>query len=157
MIDGSVPAICTLTGAGSPTWSMRCRDFAVFQKRGSEVVISDTHRPAPMRLQSTRNGLSVTPAMGARITFGARVCGPMRMAPASLQRSRREPGHGDGCARELGRARRIAGREADVFGERGFGLRQRGGEGAAEGVAGTGGVDGRGGEGGDAQAGRVVA
>ena len=42
---------------------MRWRDFAVSQKRGSDVVISDTHRPAPRRLHSTRKGLSVTPAM----------------------------------------------------------------------------------------------
>ena len=67
---GSVPAICTLTGAGSPSWSMRCSDLRVFQKRGSLMVISDTASPAPMRLHSSRNGLSVTPAIGARITRG---------------------------------------------------------------------------------------
>ena len=69
--SGTVPAICTLTGSGSPTWSIRLRDFAVFQKRGSDVVISETAKPAPSRLLSNRNGLSVTPAMGARITFGS--------------------------------------------------------------------------------------
>jgi hypothetical protein len=47
------------------------------QKRGSEVVISETAKPAPNRLHSSRNGLSVTPAMGARITFGSMRCGPI--------------------------------------------------------------------------------
>ena len=60
---------------------MRCSDLRVFQKRGSLVVISDTASPAPSRLHSSRNGLSVTPAMGARITFGAMAYGPMRMRP----------------------------------------------------------------------------
>lgn len=31
------------------------------------------HKPAPMRLHSSRKGLSVTPAIGASITFGAMV------------------------------------------------------------------------------------
>ena len=75
-----MPAICTLTGSGSPTWSMRCSDLAVCQKRGSDVVISDTARPAPSRLHSRRNGLSVTPAIGARITRGWMAWGPMRIA-----------------------------------------------------------------------------
>jgi hypothetical protein len=51
--------------------------LAVFQKRGSLVVISDTAKPAPSRLHSSRNGLSVTPAIGARITFGSMRCGPI--------------------------------------------------------------------------------
>ena len=50
---------------------MRRSDFGVFQKRGSLVVISETHRPAPRRLHSIRNGLSVTPAMGASTTGGS--------------------------------------------------------------------------------------
>ena len=69
--DGTVPAICTLIGSGSPAWSMRWRDLAVFQKRGSDVVISDTASPAPSCLHNCRNGLSVTPAIGARTTRGS--------------------------------------------------------------------------------------
>ena len=69
--SGTVPAICTLIGSGSPAWSVRCSDLAVFHRRGSDVVISDTHSPAPSCLQSIRNGLSVTPAMGASTTRGS--------------------------------------------------------------------------------------
>src|SRR5690606_35495640 len=79
--SGTVPAICTPTGSGSSPWSMRRSDFSVRQKRGSLVVISDIARPAPSRLHSSRNGLSVTPAIGARITLGVLVWGPMCMAP----------------------------------------------------------------------------
>ena len=50
---------------------MRRIDLFVVQKRGSLMVISDTARPAPNRLHSSRNGLSVTPAMGASITGGS--------------------------------------------------------------------------------------
>src|SRR5690606_4746066 len=92
MAAGSVPAICTLTGSGSPAWSMRCTDLRVFQKRGSLVVISDTASPAPSRLHSSRNGLSVTPAIGARTTFGSMAWGPMRIPPLSQPRRGRASG-----------------------------------------------------------------
>ncbi len=62
---------------------MRRRDLSVFQKRESLMVISDTANPAPSRLHSCRNGLSVTPAMGARITGVSMRCGPICM-PAIL-------------------------------------------------------------------------
>ena len=65
-----MPAICTLIGSGSPAWSIRVRDLAVPQKRGSEMVISDTASPAPSRLTNSRKGLSVTPAIGASTTAG---------------------------------------------------------------------------------------
>src|SRR3546814_8029754 len=77
MTCGIGPAIWTPTGSGSSTWSMRRSDFSVPQKRGSLVVISDIARPAPSRLHSSRNGLSVTPAIGARITLGVMAWGPM--------------------------------------------------------------------------------
>jgi hypothetical protein len=32
------------------------------------AIISDTTRPAPLRFTSRRNGISVTPDMGARMT-----------------------------------------------------------------------------------------
>ena len=67
----SLPAICTLTGSGSPAWSMRARDLALRHRRASLVVISETASPAPMRLHSSRNGLSVTPAMGASTSGGS--------------------------------------------------------------------------------------
>jgi hypothetical protein len=44
--------------------SRRC-DLAVCQRLVSAVVISDVVMPAPKRRHSARNGLSVTPAMGA--------------------------------------------------------------------------------------------
>ena len=66
---------------------MRCKDLLVFQKRGSLIVISDTHRPAPRRLHSIRKGLSVTPAMGASTRFGSIVWGPMRMRRMLAARS----------------------------------------------------------------------
>ncbi|GAE60326.1 hypothetical protein XPN_2232 [Xanthomonas arboricola pv. pruni MAFF 301427] len=45
--------------------------FARAPEARVEMVISDTASPAPSRLHSSRNGLSVTPAIGARITFGS--------------------------------------------------------------------------------------
>src|SRR5687768_10895622 len=62
---------------------MRRSDLNVPQSFGSDVVISDTASPAPSRLQSWRNGLSVTPAIGARITLGSTRWGPMRTAADS--------------------------------------------------------------------------
>ncbi|UGA40930.1 hypothetical protein JOS77_10385 [Chromobacterium haemolyticum] len=44
-----------------------------------EVIISDTAMPAPNCLHSMRNGLSVTPAMGATISRFFNVYEPMRM------------------------------------------------------------------------------
>ena len=65
--SGSAPAICTERMPSSPSWFIRACDLAVFQTFGLLESISETTRPAPKRLQSWRNGLSVTPAMGANI------------------------------------------------------------------------------------------
>src|SRR5690606_1538922 len=46
--------------------------------------ISVTAYPAPMRLQSSRNGLSVTPAIGARISGGSIRWGPIIMTAPIL-------------------------------------------------------------------------
>jgi hypothetical protein len=37
------------------------------------AIISDTTRPAPLRFTSRRNGISVTPDMGARMTGSAKL------------------------------------------------------------------------------------
>src|SRR5690606_38058736 len=118
----------------------------VFQKRGSEMVISEAARPAPRRLHSSRNGLSVTPAIGASTTPGSIVYGPIRIAA----RSAREAGqhlvvarHRRGRAGVFGRQRGEAVGVTDVGGE---GLLRRAGQGrgqgAVEGIAGAGGVAG---------------
>src|SRR5437879_5212870 len=65
---GSAPASCTKRGSGSPSWSMRWRDLLVCHRRMSEVIISDAARPAPRARHSSRNGRSVTPAIGASTT-----------------------------------------------------------------------------------------
>ncbi len=71
-ISGSPPAICTERGSGSPVWSRRKRDFRVCQRLLSAITISDTARPAPRRRHKSRNGRSVTPAIGATISgFGS--------------------------------------------------------------------------------------
>ncbi|CAM5351010.1 hypothetical protein RLIN73S_07433 [Rhodanobacter lindaniclasticus] len=70
-IAGSWPAICTLTGSGSPAWSIRLSDLRVCHRLGSALVISEAAKPAPSRLHSRRNGLSVTPAIGASTTGGS--------------------------------------------------------------------------------------
>ena len=43
--------------------------FFVVQRRTSLVIISDAASPAPKDFANTRNGRSVTPAMGASTTF----------------------------------------------------------------------------------------
>src|SRR3954468_15784598 len=55
---------------------MRRCVLAVVQSRVSLVIISDAASPAPNRRAMTRNGRSVTPAMGASTTFEGNVYGP---------------------------------------------------------------------------------
>ena len=43
------------------------------------AIISETTSPAPLRLTSRRNGMSLTPDMGARITGSSILIGPMFM------------------------------------------------------------------------------
>ena len=47
---------------------MRWRDLDEFHNRVSEVIISEAASPAPKLRHRTRNGRSVTPAMGASTT-----------------------------------------------------------------------------------------
>ena len=52
----------------------------------AEAIISDTTSPAPPRLTIRRNGMSVTPDIGARMTGSSKRTGPMsigRMRKAS--------------------------------------------------------------------------
>src|SRR5690242_19832918 len=64
----------------------------VLHRRGSLDTISDTASPAPRRLQSLRNGRSVTPAIGATINGLANLCGPICIATCNrqLRKPRRE-------------------------------------------------------------------
>src|SRR5690606_40111061 len=65
----------------------------------SAVVISETAYPAPRRLQSSRNGLSVTPAIGARISGGEIGWGPIIMTVPILPGHGRRRDEGGGSAR----------------------------------------------------------
>src|SRR6476469_8920610 len=56
---------------------MRRCVLAVVQSRVSLVIISDAASPAPKRRAITRNGRSVTPAIGASTTFEGNVYGPI--------------------------------------------------------------------------------
>lgn len=53
--------------------------FLVDHSAVLEASISPTAMPAPMRLHSTRNGRSVTPAIGATTKRFLRVYGPICM------------------------------------------------------------------------------
>src|SRR5690606_12331300 len=79
IMAGSAPAICTATGAISPSWLRRRAVLTLSHRRGLLAAISDTAWPAPSRLHNWRKGRSVTPAMGATSTLLGRVQGPMRM------------------------------------------------------------------------------
>ena len=81
---GSLPTICT---ERIPSWLLRCLRSMVLRlwvRLRSEVNISATASPAPNSRQSSRNGRSVTPAMGATTTLFANVCGPMVRACEGL-------------------------------------------------------------------------
>lgn len=51
--------------------------FLIFYSLLSAMNISDTARPATILLHSSRNGRSVTPAMGATISGLGKVYGPI--------------------------------------------------------------------------------
>ncbi len=54
-------------------------DWRVCLIIASLAIISETTSPAPKDLTRRRNGRSVTPDIGARITGSARVMGPIAM------------------------------------------------------------------------------
>jgi hypothetical protein len=58
-------------GAASPSWLARREVFKLSHKSLREVTISLTAYAAPSCLHNMRNGLSVTPAMGATNTLCA--------------------------------------------------------------------------------------
>ena len=65
---GSHPANCTALGPPQPSTSAM-RSVALFSRTmAQDAIISDTTRPAPCCLARRRNGRSVTPDMGARMT-----------------------------------------------------------------------------------------
>src|SRR5262245_12775578 len=83
---------------------MRRCVFAVVHRRTSLVIISDAASPAPKRRAITRNGRSVTPAMGASTTLEGSVYGPMRAMPGGALSIDMASAGGAGPGAGVGRA-----------------------------------------------------
>src|SRR5215469_2441317 len=66
---------------------MRWRDLGVCHNLWSAVIISEAARPAPNVRHRTRNGRSVTPAIGASNTREGSVYGPIFTSCSSSTRS----------------------------------------------------------------------
>ena len=79
MTSGSQPASCTASGPSSGSLEAIFSVCRVARIMAWLAIISETTRPAPQALTTRRNGLSVTPDMGARITGSSRVTGPREM------------------------------------------------------------------------------
>ena len=71
MTAGSQPASCTARGASSGLLRLRLRLSRVSRMADCEAIISETTKPAPPALARRRNGRSVIPDIGARITGAA--------------------------------------------------------------------------------------
>ena len=71
MTSGSQPANCTAIGNSSAQAWASLIDCRVSRIMAWLAIISETTSPAPRRLTRRRNGRSVTPDMGARITGSA--------------------------------------------------------------------------------------
>ena len=84
---GSQPASCTATGPPQPSTSAMRRVVRFSRTIAQEAIISETTSPAPCCLARRRNGRSVTPDIGARMT--GRVNADRGLAGAELDR--REP------------------------------------------------------------------
>ena len=73
---GSQPASWTAFGPSALTWAMR--KVAAFSRTiAQDAIISDTTSPAPRLRASLRNGRSVTPDIGARMTGQSSVREPL--------------------------------------------------------------------------------
>ena len=84
MRSGSQPANCMETGSShgcQAAFWMLCRVSRII---ASDAIISVTVKPAPNRLTSVRNGMSVTPVIGARITGTSMRLGPIWMGAIRL-------------------------------------------------------------------------
>ncbi len=76
---GSQPASWTAIGASSGTFSAMRSDWRFCRIIASLAIISETTSPAPLRFTRRRNGRSVTPDIGARITGSSSFTGPIWM------------------------------------------------------------------------------
>ncbi len=77
MTLGSQPASCTDIGASSAQLVIIFMVWRVWRIIASLAIISDTTSPAPSCFTRRRNGMSVTPDMGARITGSSILMGPI--------------------------------------------------------------------------------
>ena len=74
---GEQPASCSDTGSSTGSHAAFCSDCRVSRIIAGEVIISVTLSPEPKRRTSLRNGRSVTPVIGARITGQSIRSGPI--------------------------------------------------------------------------------
>src|SRR5439155_20716279 len=81
---GSQPASWSDTGSSTGSHGDFWSDWRVSRIIAWLAIISLTVSPAPYRLTTRRNGRSVTPVIGARITGASIRIGPMWMGFRSL-------------------------------------------------------------------------
>ena len=79
MICGSQPASWTAIGCSSAQLCAIASDWRVSRIAAWLAIISETTKAAPCRLTMRRNGRSVTPDIGARMTGSSRVIEPRQM------------------------------------------------------------------------------
>ena len=79
MTAGSQPASCTAIGCSSGQVCAIVSDCRVSRIVAWLAIISDTTSAAPSRLTMRRNGRSVTPDIGARITGSSIETEPRQM------------------------------------------------------------------------------
>src|SRR5579863_9588793 len=76
---GSQPANCSETGSSTASQADFWSDWRVSRIIAGLAIISVTFNPEPKPRTSLRNGMSVTPVIGARITGQATTTGPIRI------------------------------------------------------------------------------
>ena len=82
MTRGSQPASCTAIGCSSGLLFAINSDCRVSRMAASLAIISETTRAAPWCFTMRRNGRSVTPDIGARITGSSSLTWPRSMLTA---------------------------------------------------------------------------
>ena len=69
---------CAIVGVGSTDYYVRGKSWPrTINDMAAEAIISETTRPAPPRFTIWRNGMSVTPDIGARMTGSSIRTGPI--------------------------------------------------------------------------------
>jgi hypothetical protein len=81
---GEQPASCIDTGSSIGSQAAFCSDWRVSRIAAWLAIISVTVRPVPKRLTIRRNGMSVTPVIGARMTGDSMRTGPIWMGARRL-------------------------------------------------------------------------